>query len=688
MADEIQDDPKALERATFFSNLIKSGEAWPEKEWDEARQAYEGDAKAPQRVNLWRSTIDTSLAFQLQTDPTIRIGPAEGLEGDEQSAGRAACDEAVVKYLWREMNFSAARLRVVKDARIPGLGFGRVCMDLRRMLPTIQHMDPEQVRVDPTCRGKMDDASWVAFYEYVSPDLLVRDRPGLDRERVGKAASSAAGSLDDPDADATQQGVLRTSRAEVGKHMKRVRLWRVFLRNGAALYDKEPFGEKDEEAGPHLERFRDKEGMTEPRRYIELLEGYDGPLLTDEDQWPEALALDYDAWPVKRLSFNEAYHRTAGFSDHRHTKTVEQYLESALGCGRREMALKHNGAIGVRTGDKRSEEELKALLETEGLKIVKDALGPDGQPLMDLLFKDAGLSTQDIAWVTTLMDWHDLLSGVPKVGQGADPTRGVTATAADIAAEAMNARTEAQLRAIEAWDAEVVKQIQAMAHVTLRQLTSVEIVVPEQTVEVEDPMTGMPAVDPTTFAPVTETIPEHPQVLWLPWVQASQVLTEQPEAQLVSLGVEAMVGPKLAQFWTDGEPLSVVRRSTTVTVERGSTQRRTRERKVLLALELYKAVLAPIYQQTGRMDLLVKFADLVMDLQELKNDFGSALPDPEEVAAQMQAAQEAQAQEAQQQQAAAAEKEQFDRGLKTEELRAKQPPVQQPQQQPAMAGEW
>jgi len=40
MADEIQDDPKALERATFFSNLIKSGEAWPEKEWDEARQAY------------------------------------------------------------------------------------------------------------------------------------------------------------------------------------------------------------------------------------------------------------------------------------------------------------------------------------------------------------------------------------------------------------------------------------------------------------------------------------------------------------------------------------------------------------------------------------------------------------------------------------------------------------------------
>ena len=675
MPDEIQ-DPRALRQAQFFMDLIKSGEVWPEDEWDKAREAYEGDAKTPQRVNLWRSTIDTSLAFQLQTDPTIRISPAEGFEDDERSKGRAGCDEALIKYLWREMGFGPERLRVIREGRIIGLGFARCCMDLRRMLPGIRHMDPEQVRIDPNCRGNIAEAQWVGFCEYVSPDLLVKDHPGLDVDKLRKASEPASGPKDDPDATKEQAEQISKSRGAVGAHLRRVRLWRLFLRNAAALYDKEPVGEKDEEAGPHLERFRDKEGLTEPRRYVELVEGYDCPAIVDEDAWPEALALDYDSWPVKRLAFNEAHHRTAGFTDHRHTKKVEEYLETVTGSGNRSMALKNCGAIGVVQGDLRSESELKKLLEQEGLKIVKNALGPDGKPLMALLFQDAGLSPEDVSWAELLMNWHDLISGVPKIRQGSEPETGVTATASDIASEATNARNEAQLRLIEEFDAEVVEQIQAMAHVNLRQLSSVEVVVPEQTVEVADPMTGMPVYDPTTFLPMTQTTPAHPEVMDnLPWAVASQILTEQPDAQLVSLGVEAMVGPELAQFWTDGEPLSVVRRSTQVTIERGSTQRRTREKKVLLALEMFKTVLAPIYEKTGRVDLLVKFATLLFDMQGLKTDFGAALPDPQEIMAQMQMQQQAQAAQVQQQQAVEQQDKQFDQGVQVAELAQQAQPV-------------
>ena len=671
MPDENQ-DPKLLRQAQFFMDLIKSGEVWPEDEWDKAREAYEGDAKTPQRVNLWRSTIDTSLAYQLQTDPTIRIGPAEGFEDDERSRGRASCDEALVKYLWREMGFGSERLRVIREARVIGLGFVRCCMDLRRMLPGIKHIDPEQVRVDPTCRGNMPKGQWMAFCEYVSPDLLAQDRPGLDFEKLRKASESAAGPKTDPDASTSQAEQIAKSRVSVGSHLKRVRLWRLFLRNAAALYDKEPVGEKDEEAGPHVERFRDKEGLTEPRRYVEIVEGYDGPAVADEDAWPEALALDFDGWPIKRLAFNEAYHRVAGFTDHRHVKKIEEYLETALGSGNRSMTLKNCGAIGLPTGDMRSELELKATLEKEGLKIVKNALGPDGKPLMALLFQDAGLTVQDVSWAELLMTWHDLLSGVPKVKQGAEPDYG-TATEADIASEAATARSEAQLRLIEAWDAEIVEQIQAMAHVTLRQLSSVEVVVPEQTIEVLRPQS---VAGVTYSVPMPETTPEHTEIMDnLPWVVASQILTEQPDAQLVSLGVEAMVGRELAQWWVDGEPLKVVRRSTQVTIERGSTQRRTRERKVLLALEMFRTVLAPVYERTGRTDLLVKFAELIFDLQGLKTDFGAALPKPEEVLQQIQAAQQAKEAQVQQQQAAAADKEQFDRGVKVADLEAKQQPV-------------
>lgn len=637
MADETHDDPKAVEQAQFFMDLIKSGEAWPEDEWDRARVAYEGDTKEEkaQRVNLWRSTIDTSLAFQLQIGPTIRISPAGGFEDDERAVGRAACDQALVRYLWREMGFMENRLRVIKGARIIGLGFGRTCMDMRRMLPTVKHLDPEQVRVDPTCKGKMADASWVAFYEYVSPDMLAKDHPALDATRLSKASSPAAGILGDPDAKAEQAEELTRSRTAVGKHLRRVRLWRLFLRNAAALYDKEPADEEDKEAGPHLDRFRDKEGMTEPRRYVELVEGYDGALVVDEIGWPEALALDFDAWPIKRLAFNEAHDRVSGFTDRRHLQRIEGYLERALGNANRAMSLKHSGALGKGAGNTMSESQIKAMLETEGVKVIPDAIGPDGKPVLVALFQDAGLVQEDVSWMELLLTQHDFLSGVPKVKQGAEPDYD-TATEATIASEAGSARSEDQLRLIEDWDAEIVAQIQAMAHVTLRQLSSVEVVVPEEYVFGEE-----------QDAP--ELVPAHPEVMdGLQWVQVQQILTEQPDAQLVSLGVEAMVGPELAQWWVDGEPLEVVRCSTTVTVERGSTQRRTRERKVMLALQMYEKVLAPIYQQTGRTDLLVKFATLLFELQDLGTDFGSALPKPEEVLAQLQQAQEQQAQAAEQ----------------------------------------
>lgn len=489
----------------------------------------------------------------------------------------------------------------------------------------------------------MADASWVAFYEYVSPDMLAKDHPGLDSARLIKASTPAAGIPDDPDAKAEQAAELTRSRTTVGKQLRRVKLWRLFLRNAAALYDAEPADEEDKEAGPHLERFRDKEGMTEPRRYVELVEGYDGPLVADEIGWPEALALDFDAWPIKRLAFNEAHDRVSGFTDRRHLQRIEGYLERGMGNANRAMSLKHSGAIGQVGGDKRSESQIKGLLEEEGLKLVADAIGPDGKELLKLLFQDEGLSQEDVAWMELLLTQHDFLSGVPKVKQGAEPDYD-TATEATIASEAGSARSEDQLRLIEDWDAEVVAQIQGMAHVTLRQLSSVEVVVPESLEQAEgyDEATGM-------LVSMPQVTPAHPEVMdGLPWAQVQQILTEQPEAQLVSLGVEAMVGPELAQWWVDGEPLDVVRCSTTVTVERGSTQRRTRERKVMLALQMYEKVLAPIYEQTGRVDLLVKFATLLFELQDLGTDFGSALPKPEEVLAQMQQAQEQQAQAAEQ----------------------------------------
>ena len=619
------DDPKALRLARFFSQLIRSGEAWPEEEWDKAREAYEGDTKAtaPQRFNLWRSTLDTATAYQLQIDPTIRVEPAEGLADDGAAQAQAACDEALLKYLWDEMGLAKERSRITHDSKVIGLGFGRCCMDLRRMLPCFRHIDPEDVRVDPNCRGNLAEASWLAFSEYVSPDMLLRERKGLDSEKLMKSASGAAGPEEDPDAREGQRDALKEARENVGKHLRRVRLWRLFLRNAAALYDKEPESVKDEEAGPHLERFRDKEGLTEPRRYVELVEGYDGPALVDEDKWPDALALDYDAWPLKRLAYNEAFHRVAGFSDWRHLNRLEVYLETVIGDANADMALKNSGAIGLRDGDTRSEGQLKAVLETTGLKIVRDALDANGNPKMRVLFDDAGLSEQDLAWVKLLHDLHDQMSGVPKIRQAGE-TDIETATEAEILSEASNARVEAQLRLIEEWDAVVVEQLLAMAHVNLRKLSSVEIVLPEQVGYDEQ---GRPY-----------RVPKQTQAVdGLTWAEVSNILAQDPSAQLVSLGVEAMVGPALAEAWIDGQPLDVVRRSVRVRVERGSTQRRVRERKVMLALKLYESVLTPLY--ATRPDLLVKFARRVMEMQELDSDFGDVLPTDQEmqVAAQQTA---------------------------------------------------
>ena len=93
-------------------------------------------------------------------------------------------------------------------------------------------------------------------------------------------------------------------------------------------------------------------------------------------------------------------------------------------------------------------------------------------------------------------------------------------------------------------------------------------------------------------------------LLELPWDEAQVAMQE--GGHLLKLGIDAIVGDELAQFWltTDDIPMTAIRLSTRISIEPGSTRNLTQEQQAASLIELYQNVLFPtIYEPMQRYDL-------------------------------------------------------------------------------------
>ena len=109
-----------------------------------------------------------------------------------------------------------------------------------------------------------------------------------------------------------------------------------------------------------------------------------------------------------------------------------------------------------------------------------------------------------------------------------------------------------------------------------------------------------------------ETGDTEKKLVSLPWQQVQQMLMNKT-SKLVQLGVDAVVGPDLAQYWrpADEFPVQVFKISTNVKVVPGSTRSVTKEQEAAILKQFYLEVFSPLYIAMGRYDLAIRFTKLM-----------------------------------------------------------------------------
>jgi hypothetical protein len=592
-----------------FLYLIKTGERPPVSEWEEAIESYEGFEREDDRprANLWQSRVKTQAAYLDEEPAKVRVVPPAGYADDQMAKLRADMDEELFAYLRREMGYDKAFKKMRHSADLTNVGCLVHCVDTRKLLPEIRYLPNERLAVDGECNGDLKRGGWVAYYDWVAPEIIAEQYPEISLDTLRKAAVQSERLLD-PDSKMRdeEREVLENAYQATSDMRSRCKLWRVYARGEYALYDTHDYPEEK----PHMERFRTREGMDEARRYLEIIEGLEEPV-QDADEWPEVLALDYDEWPVTVIRYNDSLDSFWSFTDYRHEERLVSDFDRALASVARSQSLSglKFGCGPNFTGDENMVKNRLGSTEVELLKDTFDANGNQTFKALDL----GSLTPEQLQYLDVIHDLHDEMSGVPKVKRG-EENEDVTATATKIASDASTAKSNVRLRKWEAAIAEAARKTLQIAHAALHKYSAVEVV------EAPPIIGGIPLIGNP-----------KPRVRDnLSWREA-QVLLMQPESQLLYLGVEAMVGPMLAEAWVDGEPRDVIRRCVMVSVEKGSTQRHARMEKALLFREIYADYMNRIEGAAmgGYLLTLNEAMKKLFGMMEL-DEFDSVLVKPEE----------------------------------------------------------
>jgi hypothetical protein len=656
VADLETDTPDAVKQKALvdlYLDIINSGEKYPVEEWDDAAERYGGYEDPPDREHLdsFRSQVDTQKSYLDQLEGNIRATPAAGMAIDEIVAKQAQCSEGLVQYAFRELALRRVCGRALLSSLMGSAGAAVDSYDERRALPIVKWINTRQVAWDKDSAGDITRGGWVAFYEWVSPDVLWAQSEGkLDLKKLRDAANKQPKThTGDVLKDAISGGPSEPLR-------RRCLLWRFFGRNEYALYSDRPAddplpGDKGE---AEWTRFRTAK---EPRRYLELVDGYDVPL-ADEPDWPREFALDFDQWPVHWLTFNEDLQHVAGFTDWRHVQRANDANENMARAittnAKASLALKYL----LRKNAGVTREDVEAFLKTNNPAQVLEGLVDDqGNPLLTPVQVEQ--FRQDLLEAAQfLQDKADGAAHIDEILRGMQGKTNQTATEIGARQEAAMTSTNSRLRKYEEFEEDVARRWLEMAYATMPRASTIRVATLEAPAPPVTPMPGAEGAPPVTEAAPPpaegEAAPAAPEVApaepvlvltdqeGVPWSMVAQILTANPGSEITRLGVDAIVGEELAQFWPEGQPLDVIRRNVRVYVEAGSTTRQARMEKVQILTELYTNLLLPLYQIVGRMDLAAQFVKIIV-AKAGGDDATALVPDPQELLAAQQAQAAAQA---------------------------------------------
>lgn len=633
------------EQYKYWGSAIKRArKAQPAQDWDDAESRLAakptsadpaGDGKP--FVNDFRKQQEASGAFLDQQDAGFKVTPTEGWMNDEMALGQSQCDAAYLKRIWVEQKCQKAESRKLNDGLAINNGTTLVQFDVKKWMPYLRYLPQRKVLIDPDCGGLVENADWEGYEDPVSVETFRSWHPDID-EKVFKAIVKRAGSvLTEKENDETDDTI---------KPMyKVINVVHIFARNSAAIRD-EKKAEGDDEKPVSIPLAEELQ-LTTPRRYMQYVEGWPA-LLVDEMEWP--LDLDHDEFPTTHLQFNQLNNDMYGYTDYRQMEKMDLMGDDMIA----DLATaSFNAAVTKYLGSENQRVDpiqLDNFLNQRRTAALLGMLTADMKP--KLVPVQRGQINPSMTQLYELVqDQVKEASSLSETLSNADAQtfKDVTAIAARIADNNMHQRVNRRLGGPWGYEQSIAEdaiKILEVAHQLVPMVSSVAVI--EQMPEVDE-LTGEPMIDEMGQPVLGE---EQENVKDLPWEEAKVAIAG--GGTLLKLGVDAIVGPQLAQFWPYGTSPKQWKLNIKVIVEPGTTRAVTRQQQAAVMKQLYLEMYQPFYTMIMNynpvmgMNFMKEFLEFVGRLAQVP-DIEQKLPELTQIQ-QMVQAYMMQMQQAQQQQ--------------------------------------
>ncbi len=569
-------------------------------------------------VNDFRNHYEGSRAYLDQREPSFKIVPAPAYAQDEEVLKRAKCERIYLERIWIEQECQKAQSQKLDSSLIRNVGFTMPVFDLKKWMPAVRYLPVRDVRLDPDCGGLVERMAWTAYREVISLEELKANNPDLTKADIGLLKKQGASVLSEE-----ENGDI----SEEEKPLYAVvTVWHIFAKNDAALRD---YDKEDEIELP--ESLADELKLNTKTRYIQIAEGLPKPL-RDVDRWP--FLLDHNEQMITRLQMNKQPEKLYGFTDYQQMERMDALSDEVMGY----VAIDaYYAAVRKYAGNPNniqpSDMSIEDFLNTNKTTYMGDMMGDDGKPLIQRI--DAGQGSNQLAPAYELMhDQSKEASGQNELmSESIADFKDVTAIGVRFQEQKLHQRVNLRLggpRGYEKSIQEDAVKLLEIAHQLVPRYSSVSVTGP------------IPEVDEEGIE-----YEEGERVVELPWEDAKKAIVA--GGQLLKLGVDAIVGKELAEFWltTDDTPMEEIRLSTQVVIVPGSTRTITQEQKAADLQDFFIQQLWPtVYEPMMRFDLAKKFLEHVGMLKGIDRmeDF---LPQEEEITQFVQQQQQMQQQQAQ-----------------------------------------
>jgi hypothetical protein len=622
--EKITLEPSDAQKKIFrywSSNVKRARKAQRKDDWDKAEERFSAGKKTEDEdsrpyVNDCRKQHEASMAFLDQQDAGFKVTPTEGWMSDPTALKQAECDAAYLKRVWVEQKMQKAESRKLNDALMINNGTTLVQFDIKKWMPVLRYLPQRNVLRDPDAGGLGEEAGWEGYEEDVPVEQFRSWHTDIE-DKVFEAIVKKAGSvLKDEERDEAD---------DVDKPMYRtVKVVHIFARNASAIRKEEKQKTSEPEAPPVP--LAEELQLSVPRRYMQLVEGWPA-LIVDEPMWP--LDLDDDEFPLTHLQFNQLNNDTYGFTDYEQMSRLDELGDDILrDLGWASFWAAVTKFLGSKT-QQVTKEELDNFLNEPRVSALPSMLDEEGNPKLKPVERGRVDGAQ--------MQLYELIHEQTKEASSLSETlsnadaqtfKDVTAIAARIADANMHQRVNRRLGGPWGYEQSISEdaiKVLEVAHQLVPKYSSVAVM---EQMPLMDEATGEPMLDEMGQPVLGE---EQENVRELPWQEARAALAQ--GGTLIKLGVDAIVGPQLAEFWPYRESPKQWKLNIKVIVEPGTTRAITRQQQSAVMKQLYVELFQPFYQMIMQynpvmgMNFMRDFLEFIGRLAQVP-DIEQKLPDP------------------------------------------------------------